>query len=74
LSGNSKITYIGGQNLGEVLRKNNTLRGLNLGGIRFGTKGSNKIIESIKWNNHIRDYNLGLLTNSALRYFIEFLG
>jgi hypothetical protein len=56
------------------LRKNNTLRGLNLGGIRFGTKGSNKIIESIKWNNHIRDYNLGLLTNSALRYFIEFLG
>ncbi|EAR94603.2 hypothetical protein TTHERM_00046820 (macronuclear) [Tetrahymena thermophila SB210] len=67
------FSYICGQNIGEAIKKNKTLRKLHLHNAKLGTKGANRVIEGLKSNKYIEDYDLGQLTNESLSYLVKFI-
>ncbi|EGR30602.1 hypothetical protein IMG5_128340 [Ichthyophthirius multifiliis] len=68
-----KFTYISGENLGNAIKVNNTLRKLHLHQARLQTQGANRVIEGIKLNKLIQDYDFGQLTNTSLKYLVKYL-
>lgn len=49
------------------------MRQISLNGICLGTKGANRIIEAIRTNKNIKNWDLGNLTDSSLKYLTGFL-
>ncbi|KRX03444.1 hypothetical protein PPERSA_02823 [Pseudocohnilembus persalinus] len=73
LNQNTKISHFTGIHIGDALKQNTTLRQISFNRVNLGTKGANRVIESIQDNKHIRNYDFGNLTDSSLKYLISYM-
>jgi len=74
LSENEKLSVDGGVALGEALKKNKTLKQLNLKGTDLGKDGTNRIMEALRYNSTLEELELGLVSSSNLEYLNKLIG